>query len=332
MLKRIMRAIECTKLGAPEDLELRDVPIPEPMRGQARIRVHAAGVNFTDSLRIAGRYQAVQELPFTPGLEVSGTLDAVGEGVTGLSVGDRVAAFTDYGGFAEYVTAPVESLIRLADGVSLDDAAAFLSAFGTTHHAYRQRARLRSGETVLVLGAGGGVGLAAVQLAKVLGAHVIAAASTDAKLDAARMSGADELINYRSDGLRDRLRTLTGGRGIDVVYDPVGGTLTEQAFRSLRWGGRHLVIGFAAGTIPSLPLNLPLLKGSSILGVFWGAFMQHEPQQHRENLHELFAWLAEGRLRPHIGARYRLAEASRAIRSVSEGGAVGKTILSIDHG
>lgn len=326
-----MQAIVCTKLGVPEDLELREVPLPGISAGEVLIRVHAASVNFPDGLMIAGRYQNAFPVPFTPGQEVSGVVEAVGEGVSGISVGERVVAFAGRGGFAEYVAVPAESVVRLAGTIDLDEAAAFTSVYGTTHHAYRQRAELRSGETVLVLGAGGGVGLAAVELGKLLGARVIAAASTDAKLDLARSRGADNLINYGTGDLRKQLKAITE-RGPDVVYDPIGGALTEQAFRSLAWNGRHLVIGFASGTIPSLPLNLALLKGASAVGVFWGAFMQKEPQRHRENLRELFGWFGEGKLRPHIGQRFSLGEVPRAIRSMQEGRALGKIIISMDRG
>lgn len=325
-----MRAIVCTKLGSPEDLELRDTPLPIPSAGEVRIRVHAAGVNFPDVLMIAGRYQITRELPFTPGQEVAGVVDALGDGVREVSIGTRVAAVTGHGGFAEYVTVPVGSVFPLADGIDMEEAAGFTFVFGTTHHAFRQRAELRAGETVLVLGAGGGVGLAAVEIAKLLGARVIAAASTESKLELARARGADHVINYRTGDLRRELKPLVGDRGVDVVYDPVGGALTEQAFRSLGWNGRHLVIGFASGTIPALPLNLPLLKGASAVGVFWGAFMQKQPDRHRENLHELFAWFAAGRLKPHIGARFALADTPRAIRSLSAGGALGKMIIVMD--
>ncbi len=319
----------CTKLGLPEDLELREVAIPRPTAGEVLVRVHAASVNFPDGLMIAGRYQNAYPVPFTPGQEVSGVVQALGDGVREIAVGDRVVAFTGCGGFAEYVAVPAGSVVRVADAIDLDAAAAFTSVYGTTHHAYRQRAELRAGETVLVLGAGGGVGLAAVELGKLLGARVIAAASTNIKLDLARAHGADHLINYRTGDLRKQLKALTE-RGPDVVYDPIGGALTEQAFRSIAWNGRYLVIGFASGTIPSLPLNLALLKGASATGVFWGAFMEKEPQRHRENLRELFGWFAEGKLRPHIGQRFSLSEAPRAIRLMQDGGALGKLIISMD--
>lgn len=321
-----MLAIVCTKLGLAEDLELREVSPPRAAAGEVLIRVHAASVNFPDGLMIAGRYQNAYPVPFTPGQEVSGVVEALGDGVSEISVGDRVAAFTGCGGFAEYVAVPAGSVIRLADTVDLDEAAAFTSAYGTTHHAYRQRAELKPGETVLVLGAGGGVGLAAVELGKLLGARVIAAASTDLKLDLARARGADHLINYGTGDLRKQLKAITE-QGPDVVYDPIGGALTEQAFRSIAWKGRYLVIGFASGTIPSLPLNLALLKGASATGVFFGAFMEKEPQRHRENLRELFGWFADGKLKPHIGQRFSLSEVPRAIRLMQEGGALGKLII-----
>ncbi len=324
-----MRAIVCAKLGLAEDLELREVSLPHAAAEEVLVRVHAASVNFPVVLMIAGRYQNAYQVPFTPGQEVSGVVEAVGDGVSGISIGDRVVAFTGCGGFAEYVAVPAGSVVRLPDTIGLDEAAAFTSVYGTMHHAYRQRAELKAGETVLVLGAAGGVGLAAVELGKLLGARVIAAASTDIKLDLARAHGADHLINYATGDLRKQLKAITE-RGPDVICDPIGGGLTEQAFRSIAWKGRYLVIGFASGTIPALPLNLALLKGASATGVFWGAFIEKEPQRHRENLRELFGWFAEGKLRPHIGQRFSLAEVPRAIRLMQEGGALGKLIISMD--
>jgi len=325
-----MRAIVCEAHGPPEALVLRgDVPVPEPGPGELRIRVRAAGVNFPDSLVIQNLYQVQPPLPFSPGSEAAGTVDAVGAGVTGFAVGDRVAAMTIHGAFAEAVTVPAGRVVPVPDGMDFETAAGFTMAYGTSYHALKQRAGLAPGETVLVLGAAGGVGLAAVELARAMGARVIAAASSDAKLALARSRGADDAINYAEADLRAAVRDLTGGRGVDVVYDPVGAGLAETAFRTLAWQGRYLVVGFAGGTIPSLPLNLPLLKGSSLVGVFWGAFVKNEPMRHRENVAELYRWYAEGRLKPHVSRRFSLEEAPQAIRWIMDRKADGKVVVTL---
>jgi NADPH:quinone reductase len=324
-----MRAIVCTEDGPPESLKLVDLPTPEPGRGEVRLRVHAAGVNFPDGLAIAGRYQMKKAHPFVPGQEASGIVDAIGEGVVSVQVGDRAATFGGWGAYAEYVIAPERLTAKLGRNVALDAAAGFASAYGTGQHAFRQRAELEPGQTVLVLGAGGGVGHAAVQLAKLIGATVIAAASSEEKLSLARGAGADHCVNYSVNDLRAAIKEIVGGRGVDIIYDPVGGKLSEQAFRSLAWNGRHLVVGFAAGEIPKLPLNLALLKGASAVGVYLGGLIDHEPELHRRNLIELFGWLNEGRLKPHIGARYPLAQTGEAIRHVIDGGALGKILVTM---
>jgi NADPH:quinone reductase len=324
-----MRAVVCEQFGGPDLLKVRDLPTPEPGPGQIRIRLHAAGVNFPDGLIVAGSYQTKLEPPFVPGGEGAGVVDAVGKGVTAFVPGDRVAAFVR-GSYAEQVIVDTDRALHLPASVGFDVAAAFTVTYGTTIHALRTRARIRPGETLLVLGAGGGVGSAAVELGKLLGARVIAAASSAEKLDVAARCGADDLINYRMVDLRQEMKKLCGSKGVDVVYDPVGGDLSEPAFRSLGWYGRFLVIGFAAGRIPALPLNLPLLKGASVIGVFWGASVEQQPEQFQTDMQDLIGWLAEGKLKPHIGARYCLEQAPRAIADLMEGRATGKLVIEID--
>jgi NADPH:quinone reductase len=273
-----MKALVCVEHGPPEKLVVQDLPLPEPGRGEVRIAMKAAGVNFPDALIIQNLYQFKPPLPFSPGGEAAGIVDAVGEGVTRFKVGDKVIAMIGNGAFREYFLADEARVIPMAGDMPFDVAAGFTMTYGTSHHALKQRARLQPGETLLVLGAAGGVGLTAVELGKLMGAKVIAAASSDEKLALCREYGADEVINYSTEDLKDRVKALTGGKGVDVIYDPVGDKYAEPAFRSIGWNGRYLVIGFAAGEIPKLPLNLPLIKGASIVGVFWGAFTGHEPE------------------------------------------------------
>jgi NADPH2:quinone reductase len=323
-----MKAVLCKRYGPPSDLVVEDVPSPQPGKGQVLVAVHAAGVNFPDTLIIQGKYQFKPELPFSPGGEVAGIVRAVGPGVTGIAVGDRVIAATTWGGYAEEVVAEAKRIIPMPDGMDFDTAATFVLTYGTSHHALKDRAALQPGETLLVLGAAGGVGLAAVELGKAMGARVIAAASSDDKLATCREHGADETINYASEDLRERIKALTDGRGVDVVYDPVGGDLSEPALRSMAWNGRFLVVGFAAGSIPSIPLNLALLKGCAIVGVFWGAFTRNEPRRNEANLQELLAWFKAGKVRPHISARYPLERAADALRDVMERKVKGKVVLT----
>jgi len=323
-----MRAVLCKRYGPPSQLVVEDVPSPKPGEGQVLVAVHAAGVNFPDTLIIQGKYQFKPELPFSPGGEVAGIVREVGPGVTGIAPGDRVIAATTWGGYAEEVVAEAKRIIPMPDGMDFDTAATFVLTYGTSHHALKDRASLQPGETLLVLGAAGGVGLAAVELGKAMGARVIAAASSDDKLATCREHGADETINYASEDLRERIKALTDGRGVDVVYDPVGGDLSEPALRGMAWNGRFLVVGFAAGTIPSIPLNLALLKGCAIVGVFWGAFTRNEPRRNEANLQELLAWLRAGKVRPHISARYPLERAADALREVMERRVKGKVVLT----
>jgi NADPH2:quinone reductase len=323
-----MRAVLCKRYGPPSDLVVEDVPSPKPGEGQVLVAVHAAGVNFPDTLIIQGTYQFKPDLPFSPGGEVAGVVRDIGPGVTGIRPGDRVIAATTWGGYAEEVVAEAKRIIPMPEGMDFSTAAAFVLTYGTSHHALKDRAALKPGETLLVLGAAGGVGLAAVEIGKAMGARVIAAASSNDKLATCREHGADETINYTSENLRERIKALTDGRGVDVVYDPVGGDYSEPALRSMAWGGRFLVVGFAAGKIPSIPLNLALLKGCAIVGVFWGAFTRNEPQRNQENLQELLAWFKAGKVHPHISATYPLERAADALHDVMDRKVKGKVVLT----
>ncbi len=323
-----MKAVMCVEHGPPELLVVQDVPMPEPGRGQIRLKVEAAGVNFPDTLIIQNLYQFKPPMPFTPGGEAAGVIDAIGEGVEDLKVGDRAVAMTGNGCFAEYVIANRAQVVPIPGDMPADIAAGFTMTYGTSHHALKQRAQLMPGETLLVLGAAGGVGLTAVELGKLMGATVIAAASTDEKLALCREYGADATINYATANLKDEVKRLTGGKGPDVIYDPVGDKYAEPAFRSIGWNGRYLVVGFAGGNIPSLPLNLPLIKGASIVGVFWGAFTQAEPMVHRANMAELLDWYEAGKLKPHVSKHFPLSEGPTAIRWMMDRKATGKVVLT----
>lgn len=322
-----MKALVCVEHGPPEKLVVENLPSPEPGRGEVRIAMKAAGVNFPDVLIIQNLYQFKPPLPFSPGGEAAGVVDAVGEGVTRFKVGDKVIAMIGHGAFREQFLVDEGRVIPIVGDMPFDVAAGFTMTYGTSHHALKQRARLQPGETLLVLGAAGGVGLAAVELGKLMGARVIAAASSDDKLALCREYGADELINYSTEDLKERVKELTRGHGVDVIYDPVGDKYAEPAFRSIAWNGRYLVVGFAAGEIPKLPLNLPLIKGASIVGVFWGAFTAHEPKLHQENMQELIGWFAQGKLKPHVSAHIPLDRGAEAIRLLMDRKAKGKVIL-----
>jgi NADPH2:quinone reductase len=323
-----MRALLCSRLGPPEALSIEDVADPAPGPGEVRIRTRAMGVNFPDGLIIQGSYQFKPPLPFSPGSEAAGVVDAVGDGVEGVAVGDRAMSMTIHGAFADAVVAPADRVLPIPGDMPFDVAAGFAMTYGTSYHAFRQRAGLQAGETVLVLGAAGGVGLAAVELAKAMGAHVIAAASSEEKIALCIEHGADEGIDYGRENLRDGLRRLRPTGTVDVVYDPVGGALAEQALRSLAWKGRYLVIGFAAGEIPSFPANLLLVKGIAALGVFWGDFVAREWPVHRRNMAELFALYRDGRLRPHISRHFPLERGAEAIRWVMDRRALGKVVIT----
>ena len=325
-----MKALLCKEFGPPESLVVEEVDDPVPGPGQVVIDVHACGMNFPDLLMIEDKYQFKPDLPFSPGGEVAGVISAVGDGVTGVGVGDRVFASTGWGGCAEKVVTAANGVQPVPDGMDLVQASGFLYAYGTSQHALLDRARLRQGETLLVLGAAGGVGLAAVEIGHLLGARVIAAASTDDKLALCREHGADETINYSTEDLRARIKELTDGRGVDVVYDPVGGDLSEAALRSTAWDGRFLVVGFAAGDIPRIPLNLPLLKGCQVVGVFWGSFVAREPERHKANVEQLRQWWADGRISPHVSATYPLDQASQALLDIAERRVKGKVVVVPD--
>jgi NADPH2:quinone reductase len=322
-----MKAIQCVEWAGPEKLRLAECPLPEPATGEVRIRVAAAGVNFPDALIVQKKYQVQPPLPFVPGAEVAGTVDAVGEGVTRMKPGDRVVAFVGIGGFAEYVCASQLQVAPLPPGVDMAVAAGFTLTYATSQHALIERGQLRSGETLLVLGAGGGVGLAAVELGKLAGARVIAAASSGEKLEAARKLGADELIDYSRADLREAVKSMTEGRGVDVVYDPVGGSYTAAALRAIAWRGRLLVIGFAAGEIPQIPANLLLLREISAVGVYWGESSKRDPAGNRRLLAQLFGWLAEGKLRPLVSKEYPLADTPQALQDLLARRAVGKLVI-----
>ncbi len=324
-----MKALLCRQYGPPDSLVIEDLPSPAAGPGEVVVSVKAAGVNFPDVLIIQNKYQLKPPLPFSPGSELAGVVKDVGAGVVHVAPGDRVMAITSYGAFAEEVKTEAARTHAVPEGMDDVTAAAFLFAYVTSHHALRDRAQLKAGETLLVLGAAGGVGLAAVEIGKALGARVIACASTDDKLAVCRRHGADAAINYASEDLRERIKQLTDGRGVDVVFDPVGGPYTEPALRSTAWRGRLLTIGFAAGEIPKIPLNLPLLKGCSIVGAFVGEFIRREPERFAESLRELFEWYREGQLKPHVSATFPLAQAAGALTMMAERKVVGKVVLTV---
>ena len=324
-----MKALLCKEYGPAESLVIEDVPAPPLGQGEVRIGVRACGVNYPDNLMIAGKYQVKPPLPFSPGLELAGEILELGDGVTELQPGQRVAATSMCGAMAEQICVPASSVIPIPDAMDFTTAAGFIIAYGTSSHALRQRAQLQSGEKLLVLGAGGGVGLTAVEIGHLMGAEVYAAASSTDKLELAASRGATHLINYSEVGLRDQVRQLTGGNGADVIYDPVGGDLFNDCLRSVSWGGRILIIGFASGSIQHIPANLPLLKGSSIVGVFWGSFAEREPAVNLNNMQELLAWFEQGKLKPCISKTYPLEEAPLAMAALLERRASGKLVVNI---
>jgi NADPH:quinone reductase len=322
-----VRALVCRKFGPIADLEVSELPSPTPEERQVVVRVEAAGMNYPDALVVEGKYQVKPPLPFVPGMELAGTVIAVGAGVTEYRVGDRVMATGQTGAFAEECAIGVERVLPRPAAVPADVAAASLITYGTTYHALKDRAELRPGETVLVLGAAGGVGTAAVEIAKVMGARVIAAASTREKLALCTRLGADAVVDYATEPLRARLKELGGAGGIDVVYDPVGGAYSEVALRATGWGGRYLVIGFAAGEIPRIPLNLVLLNVRSILGVYWGDWAKREPVASARNFAQLAEWIETGRLTPVVSERLSLEEAPRGMADLVERRAIGKLVV-----
>ena len=324
-----MQAVLCKAFGPADTLVVEEISSPEIKKNEVLLDVHAAGINFPDTLIIEGKYQFKPPFPFSPGGEAAGVISAVGEKVSHIKVGDRVMALTGWGSCAEQVAVPAYNILPMPEAMDFSTAAAFSMTYGTAMHALKQRGTLQAGETLLVLGASGGVGLAAIEIGKAMGARVIAAASSADKLEVARQAGADELINYQTDDVRERLKTLTKGQGVDVIIDPVGGDLFETVFRSIAWNGRMLVIGFASGTIPSLPANLPLLKGAAVIGVFWGAFAQRQPQDNVENFQQLFAWYAQGKLKPLVSQTFALQDTAQAIKTLAARKAVGKLVIKV---
>ncbi len=322
-----MHAWLCTHPTGAEALTWTEMPTPTPKAGEVLIEIHAASLNFPDLLIVQNKYQIKPPLPFVPGSEYAGVVQAVGEGVSHLRPGQGVACLTGTGGFATHAIAPAKLCIPLPEDFSHVDAAAFIMTYATSYHALIDRARLQAGETVLVLGAAGGVGTAAIQIAKAAGARVIAAASTDEKCDLCLQVGADAVINYASENLREAVKALSDGKGPDVVYDPVGGDSAEPAFRSIAWRGRYLVIGFASGPIPALPLNLPLLKGASIVGVFWGEFAKREPQANAAMMGELVRWYAQGKIKPVIDRTMPMSQLHGAYAHMASRAVKGKLVL-----
>lgn len=324
-----MRAVLCKEFGPPGSLVMEDVAEPELDRGQVRIAIRACGVNFPDLLMIAGKYQQQPPMPFSPGAELAGDVIEIASDVADIKQGQRVIAVTGFGGMAEQICVHAQKVVPLPDAIDYVPAAAFLLAYGTAYHALKQRAQLQAGETLAVLGAAGGVGLAAVEIGKLIGATVIAAASTTDKLKLTAEYGADHLINYTDTSLKDGIHEITAGAGADVIYDPVGGELFEQSLRAVAWRGRVLVIGFASGQISKIPANLPLLKGSSIVGVFWGRFTEEEPETNAENTAELFRLLQDGKLKPHVSETYPLEKSALALEALAARRAKGKIVIKI---
>lgn len=325
-----MRAVQVQDFGPIDNLKIHDVPAPEPKAGQVRIAVKAAGVGFVDALIVQGKYQVKPPTPFAPCGEYAGVIDAVGEGVTAFKPGDRVIAGGFAGGLAEYAIAPVGAAYAIPDAMTFEQAAMFRTNYATAVHALVDRAEIKPGETLLVLGAGGGTGIAAIQIGKILGARIFAAASTAEKREAALAAGADEAIDYVDPAWRDRIKALTGDKGVDVVFDPVGGPATETAFRSLAWKGRHLVIGFAAGDIPKLPINLALLKGASLVGVDIARFGNlHEPAKAAANVRQLLAWFAEGKLPLSPGRVLAFDDFAEGFHAMTGRSAVGKIVVRV---
>ena len=324
-----MRAVLCKQFGGPESLVLEEVPAPPLGAGEVRVRVHAAGVNFPDILIVQGKYQFKPAFPFAPGGEVAGEVIEIGADVTGFEPGQRVVATMTYGGFAEEVVVPADRVLEIPDGLDFTTASSMALTYGTGTYALIQRARLQAGETLLVHGASGGVGLAAVEIGRALGARVIATGGSDEKLRITQEHGAEVVINYGRGEFKDEVKRLTGGQGADVIYDPVGGDVFDQSLRCINWDGRLLVVGFASGRIPSAPANLALLKSCAIVGVFWGSWIVREPEQNARNMGQVFAWMAEGKVRPHISHSFPLAQAADALQALIERKVVGKAVLKV---
>jgi len=324
-----MKAILCRHYGTADDLELAELPEPVAGAGEAVVRVAAAALNFFDTLLIAGKYQVKPDFPFSPAAEFAGIVHSVGAGVTNVRPGERVMGYSAHGAAREFVAIDAKRLVAIPDNLDFEHAAGLSVTYGTTIHALKDRAKLQAGETLAVLGAAGGTGLAAIEIGKLMGARVIACASSDEKCAFAKAHGADETINYGEDDLRAELKRLGGKHGIDVIYDPVGGQYAEPAVRSMAWKGRYLVIGFAAGSIPRIPLNLPLLKGCDLVGVHWGGFIEHEPEKQAENMAQIMRWCADGKLSAHVHAVYPLADTAQALKDIAARKIMGKAILKI---
>jgi NADPH2:quinone reductase len=322
-----MQAWLCENPVGVEALQWKELPTPQPGAGEVLIEIKAASLNFPDLLIVQNKYQTKPPVPFVPGSEYAGVIAAVGDGVTHLKLGQSVACLSGTGGFATHTVAPAALCIPLPPGLPHVDAAAFIMIYATSYHALVDRAQLKAGETVLVLGAAGGVGTSAIQVAKAMGARVIAAASSDEKCELCKSIGADATINYSRDNLRDAIKQLTDGKGPDVIYDPVGGDLAEPALRSIAWRGRYLIIGFASGTIPALPLNLPLLKGASLVGVYWGSFAKHEPKANAAMLAELARWYGDGKIKPVIDRTMPMAELPAALAHMGSRSVKGKLVM-----
>jgi len=322
-----MKAILCHRFGTPDDLVLADIPDPVAGPGEIVAKVEAVGLNFFDTLIIAGKYQTKPPFPFSPGGEFAGVVESVGSGATGFAPGDRVMGYTNFNAARERTAVSASSIVKLVDGLDFERAAALTITYGTAYYALTHRAHLQTNESLAVLGAAGGVGLAAVELGRIMGARVIACASNDEKLAFARVHGARHVVNYCKEDLRSALKQIGGEHGIDVVFDPVGGPYSEPALRSLAWGGRHLVVGFAAGEIPKVALNLVLLKGCAVLGIFWGAWVRHESEQYKAALGQLTQWCAQGKLSCHIQKTYPLAETATALKALADRKVMGKLVV-----
>jgi NADPH2:quinone reductase len=322
-----MKAIICKAFGEPDSLVLEDIDSPKVRGGEVKVRVRACGVNFPDLLMIQGKYQTKPDFPFSPGAEVAGDVLEVGAGVKHVKVGDRVIGIVNYGGFAEEVIVPAAMTLRMPDNMSYEHGAVFSLVYGTSHVGLEHRAHLQAGETLLVLGAAGGVGLTAVEIGKLMGATVIAAASSSDKLELTRQYGADHTINYVEEDLRERVKSITGGKFADVIYDPVGGDIFDAAIRCIAWEGRYLVIGFASGRIPELPINRVLIKNSSLVGLFWGAYAINNPAVMARSFETLLNWYSEGKLKPHIDRSYSLADTPQALVALANREAKGKLVI-----
>lgn len=324
-----MKAIVCEKHGLPNELVLKELSSPTPGPREVIVGIKACSINFPDTLIIQGKYQFQPELPFTPGSDISGIIKSIGSEVKNHKVGEEVFGIVSHGGFAEELCVKAQQVFPKLSGMDFPTAASFIYAYGTSYHALKQRALLKKGETLVILGASGGVGMAALELGKAMGARVIACASTDEKLTLCKEKGADEIINYTEENLKTRIKELTDGKGADVIYDPVGGHFSEAALRATKWGGRFLVIGFAAGEIPKIPLNLTLLKGCSIVGVFWGRFTREEPSMHMQNTMELMQLFSEGKIKPHIDKLYTLEETPLALEAMMNRKVKGKVVITV---